>query len=97
MVAVGVEVCAMVGVGVIIVGAGEFLTAGFESAGVLSGSFVCKDSSVMATIVPARAWSMMGVEVGRAGRLQAASRDVSMISVIICRNVFIVQPFMSER
>ena len=86
MVLVAVIVASGLGV---VDGTGEFMTvdsiwakAGLASAaGVFSGARVWMACRVMATIVLASAWSTMGVEVGRAGMLQAASRAHSRIIV----------------
>ena len=56
------------------------------------GVFVRKASKVEATIVPAKAWSMPGVEAGRTGKLQAARIVAMNVIIRICWCVFIPVP-----
>lgn len=68
---VGVEVCPGNGVSF------------FKSGSIKAGSFVRKAERVMATIVPTWGFSPPGLDVGRAGMLQAVREKLIIASKII--------------
>jgi hypothetical protein len=93
IVLVGDEVIAWVATNVGMAVEMGVLSRGVDGSDIaLDGVFVRRASRVEATIVPAKAWSMPGVETGRTGKLQAARIAAMNVIIRICWCVFIPVP-----